>query len=535
MILLIHLYSTLQHEGYSSKNYVRKFLRAIHPKWRAKVTTIEESKDLTSLSLNELTGNLKVHEMIIKKDYKIVKPKGDRRSLALKAKKESSDEGSSTSKSEDEEYAMAVRDFKKFFKRRRFSDSSEEGDEKIKDETCIVTQASNEICLGVDLEPDEWIKDSGCSKHMMGNRKIFSTYKAYNRVHKDKISQYCISTCIRMATSDFSLSSKFSEKPPFNSMDNSKRIDDFTKKYSVFEVNYDGVFFELPLRYEYGKVLSLKLSNSNRMSYSKMLDMLVYKLECEIRDLFYCIHTNCLEIGLTLVEGDFDLKKMYDMAELYGLFNLCIAHLPKNLAAYYFKNLSFVDYHEDIKYKLKSHEKLKMDAASMTIDELVSWEKEEARKNLYADFLHVDCVDDHLNTLDYWNYEDVYFSGCFDVGSSSTGCDWIDERVGYVDRSLSDISKAEFSKEALLDDGGSSFATSLSFVFKRKGKSRVKFNRKRAILKRSKMTSLRKGVRIHNVKDGVAKINASRSNYGSLVSFIGLNEDVCDDEPQLET
>ncbi|GJS82362.1 hypothetical protein Tco_0748903 [Tanacetum coccineum] len=46
-------------EGYSSKNYVRKFLRALHPKWRAKVTAIEESKDLTSLSLDELIGNLK--------------------------------------------------------------------------------------------------------------------------------------------------------------------------------------------------------------------------------------------------------------------------------------------------------------------------------------------------------------------------------------------------------------------------------------------------------------------------------------------
>ncbi|GKE82212.1 hypothetical protein Tco_1552212, partial [Tanacetum coccineum] len=44
----------------------RKFLRALHPKWRAKVTAIEESKDLTSLSLDELIGNLKVHEMIIK-------------------------------------------------------------------------------------------------------------------------------------------------------------------------------------------------------------------------------------------------------------------------------------------------------------------------------------------------------------------------------------------------------------------------------------------------------------------------------------
>ncbi|GKB84508.1 hypothetical protein Tco_0956780 [Tanacetum coccineum] len=37
-------------EGYSSKNYVRKFLRALHPKWRAKVTAIEESKDLSLLS-----------------------------------------------------------------------------------------------------------------------------------------------------------------------------------------------------------------------------------------------------------------------------------------------------------------------------------------------------------------------------------------------------------------------------------------------------------------------------------------------------
>ncbi|GJS73307.1 zf-CCHC domain-containing protein [Tanacetum coccineum] len=105
-------------EGYSSNNYVRKFLRALHPKWRAKVTTIEESKDLTSLSLDELIGNLKVHEMIIKKDSEIVKAKVKRKSLALKAKKESSDEECSTSGSENEEYAMAVKDFKKFFKRR---------------------------------------------------------------------------------------------------------------------------------------------------------------------------------------------------------------------------------------------------------------------------------------------------------------------------------------------------------------------------------------------------------------------------------
>ncbi|GJR00401.1 hypothetical protein Tco_0523385 [Tanacetum coccineum] len=95
-------------EGFSSKNYVRKFLRALHPKWRAKVTAIEELKDLSSLALDELIGNLKVHEVVMEKDCEIYKGKKERiKSIALKAKKESSDDETSTSRSDDEEYAMA--------------------------------------------------------------------------------------------------------------------------------------------------------------------------------------------------------------------------------------------------------------------------------------------------------------------------------------------------------------------------------------------------------------------------------------------
>nr|GFB50381.1 UBN2 domain-containing protein [Tanacetum cinerariifolium] len=78
-------------------------LRALHPKWRAKVTTIEESKDLTSLSLDELIGNLRVYEMIIKKYSEIVKANVEIKSIALKAKKESNDEECLTFDSEDEE------------------------------------------------------------------------------------------------------------------------------------------------------------------------------------------------------------------------------------------------------------------------------------------------------------------------------------------------------------------------------------------------------------------------------------------------
>ncbi|GKD77002.1 zf-CCHC domain-containing protein, partial [Tanacetum coccineum] len=133
-------------------------------------------------------------------------------SLALKAKKESSDEECLTSRSEDEEYAMGVRDFKKFFKRRgRFvrqprnnkktfqrsrddkngksdrkcfrcddlnhligectkppkdknqrafvegswSDTGEKDDEKVNNETCLVAQASSEVCSESSYFSDE--------------------------------------------------------------------------------------------------------------------------------------------------------------------------------------------------------------------------------------------------------------------------------------------------------------------------------------------------------------------------------------------
>ncbi|GJY19544.1 retrovirus-related pol polyprotein from transposon TNT 1-94 [Tanacetum coccineum] len=75
-----------------------------------------------------------------------------------------------------------------------WSDSGEEDDEKVKNETCLVAQASSEICLGVDLEPDEWIKDSVCSKHMTGNRKLFSTYKAYNGGNVTSVAIFAVTS-----------------------------------------------------------------------------------------------------------------------------------------------------------------------------------------------------------------------------------------------------------------------------------------------------------------------------------------------------
>ncbi|GJS66261.1 zf-CCHC domain-containing protein [Tanacetum coccineum] len=168
-------------EGFSRKNYVRKFLRALHPKSKAKVTSIEESKDLSSLALDELIVNLK-----------------------------SSDDETLTSESDDEEYVMAVRNFKKFFRRKgkfvkqpreekksfrqrderkgksdrkcfrcgdpnhligdcpkpsrnkdqkaffggSWSDSENDAEDKTNDETCLMAQSSNEVTLNSSYYSD---------------------------------------------------------------------------------------------------------------------------------------------------------------------------------------------------------------------------------------------------------------------------------------------------------------------------------------------------------------------------------------------
>ncbi|GJR05720.1 hypothetical protein Tco_0528704 [Tanacetum coccineum] len=96
---------------YSSKNHVRKFLCALPLQWRAKVIAIEEAKDLATLPLDELIGNLKVYEMVLDNDGVLLqrKPKEN-----------------------------------KAFVRGAWSDS-EDGDEPQDDATCLMAIGSQEV------------------------------------------------------------------------------------------------------------------------------------------------------------------------------------------------------------------------------------------------------------------------------------------------------------------------------------------------------------------------------------------------------
>ncbi|GKB78549.1 ribonuclease H-like domain-containing protein [Tanacetum coccineum] len=157
-------------ESFSSRNHVKKFLRALPSKWRPKVMVIEESKDLSKLSLDELVGNLKVYEVVLEKDLESAKNKKEKyKSLALKARQVLSDEDASSSDSNNEEYAMAGRDFKNFFRRRgkfvRQPYDDKKNFRKVKED-----KKEDQMCFKCG-NPNHFISD--CPKNSFNDQKAF--------------------------------------------------------------------------------------------------------------------------------------------------------------------------------------------------------------------------------------------------------------------------------------------------------------------------------------------------------------------------
>ncbi|XP_043714735.1 uncharacterized protein LOC122663095 [Telopea speciosissima] len=106
---------------YTKSENMRKILRSLLSKWRLKVTTIKESKNLNMVNMDELMGSLLTHEVELNEDDKWAETKELRRkTIALKAANSSddeSDEDENLSISE-KEMSLIIKNFKKFLKRK---------------------------------------------------------------------------------------------------------------------------------------------------------------------------------------------------------------------------------------------------------------------------------------------------------------------------------------------------------------------------------------------------------------------------------
>ena len=106
---IVNLASNLR-ETITEPNIVRKVLRSLLERFHAKITAIEESKDIDKIPLTELVSNLQTYELGLSRIGK----SGKGKSMALKAKSIDTDESSDDEDSKMKSYI--TRQFKKFMK-----------------------------------------------------------------------------------------------------------------------------------------------------------------------------------------------------------------------------------------------------------------------------------------------------------------------------------------------------------------------------------------------------------------------------------
>lgn len=60
---------------YSPHDRIRKILKCLSSTWRPMVTTIAQAKDLNTLTLEDLIGTLRAHELLLQEDKPLKRKK----------------------------------------------------------------------------------------------------------------------------------------------------------------------------------------------------------------------------------------------------------------------------------------------------------------------------------------------------------------------------------------------------------------------------------------------------------------------------
>nr|GEV34732.1 transposase, MuDR, MULE transposase domain protein [Tanacetum cinerariifolium] len=135
---------------------------------------------------------------------------------------------------------------------------------------------------------------------------------------------------------------------------------------------------------------------------------------------------------------------MYEMANLQGLLDVYVSHIPQTFQVdYYLQNLCVDDSDDEVSSILRTNKKIKNQIHSMRLEEMLAWEKEESQspcylrspplkpKNSFKEFKGKALLDDFEDVegegrglgssnsnfvashrSDEIRY-DVYFGGCF--------------------------------------------------------------------------------------------------------------------------
>ncbi|KAE8723715.1 hypothetical protein F3Y22_tig00011820pilonHSYRG00004 [Hibiscus syriacus] len=163
----------------SNEKLVRKLVCSLPKSWQSKKTAIIESKDLTSLTLEELIGSLLTHEMMLEDEVDLdkieetPKKKEKKKNIGVALKSIKDENGQSKNK----------------HKAHVATWSDEEGSNDEEQEVtnlCLMAfeedSKEKEHCYKArETNPNSWYLDSGCSRHMTEDKNRFIELNAKNR------------------------------------------------------------------------------------------------------------------------------------------------------------------------------------------------------------------------------------------------------------------------------------------------------------------------------------------------------------------
>uniref|UniRef100_A0A251UJX2 Putative ribonuclease H-like domain-containing protein n=1 Tax=Helianthus annuus TaxID=4232 RepID=A0A251UJX2_HELAN len=176
MILVNQL--RMNEENITEQRVVEKILRSLTRKYEAVMVAIEESKDLTTISTEELLGILQSHELRLKQYDD--NPMEQAFQMQI----------NNTKRSRQNRYDMPVEDeveeeeghTARFCQQKEENDRNgsallhEEETEGKSDDTMFMIFNIEEV-----IKDDCWYLDSGCSNHMTGNKNLFITLNESER------------------------------------------------------------------------------------------------------------------------------------------------------------------------------------------------------------------------------------------------------------------------------------------------------------------------------------------------------------------
>ncbi|CAH9084228.1 unnamed protein product, partial [Cuscuta europaea] len=156
------------------EDQVRKVMRSLPSAWKPKTTAIEEAKDLSTMTLEDLTGSLMTYELGLQEEQDAENVRKER-GIALKAREEEEESGSES----EDEMSMFANQFRKMYRKFKGNRNKQgkKGFQSFNNQGCFICGSFEHRAKDCPQKKN----DRAYDKHKTSSHRRSSEDKRFNR------------------------------------------------------------------------------------------------------------------------------------------------------------------------------------------------------------------------------------------------------------------------------------------------------------------------------------------------------------------